>query len=111
VETWIPSPPSMRRPRPTVPWHFVRPTKASNDVRRYLRENFEAETDVACRFGEPIAAGNGAAVEWWAWWVEDGQRLSMAGVSVFRFNEDGRVVDHRDYWNQTTARIDPYEGW
>jgi hypothetical protein len=78
---------------------------------RYLPETFAAEADVECRFGDPIAAGDRAAVEWWASWVEDGRTLTMAGTSVLRFDADGQVVDQRDYWNETDGRLPPYDGW
>lgn len=90
---------------------FRKPDQGIDGVRRYLRENFDAETDVQCRFGEPMVAGDRAAVQWWASWVEDGETISMAGVTLLRFDEDGLVIDHRDYWNQDDGRIEPYEGW
>lgn len=80
-------------------------------VRRYLRTNFEAESDVRCSFGEPVVGGSRAAVQWWASWVEDGEQLTMAGTTVLRFDDAGRVIDHRDYWNQQPDRADPYAGW
>ena len=90
---------------------FRNPNEGIAGVRQYLRDNFEAENEVACRFGEPIVAANRAAIEWWASWVEDGKQLTMAGVTVLRFSEDGSITDHRDYWNQDHGRAEPYEGW
>jgi hypothetical protein len=80
-------------------------------VRGYLGRNFDAESGIECRFGEPITTGDRAAVEWWASWVEDGQTLTLAGVTILRFGPDGLVVDHRDYWNQLNQREPPYPGW
>jgi hypothetical protein len=80
-------------------------------VRSYLTRTFATENDITCRFGEPITAGDRAAIEWWASWVEDGQPVTMAGVTVLRFDADGRVVDHRDYWNQSDKHRAPYAGW
>lgn len=73
---------------------FREPDFGVAGIRRYLRENFGAEDDIECRFGTPVAAGDRAAVEWWATWIDDGQ-----------------VVDHRDYWNQVERREPPYEHW
>jgi hypothetical protein len=86
---------------------FREPDTAPGYLRRVLAE----ESDITCRFGEPVVSGRRAAVEWWASWVEDGRRLSMAGTTLLRFDDSGRVVDHRDYWNEAEGRIDPYEGW
>ncbi len=80
-------------------------------ARCYLRDAFAGESDVTCRFGDPVADGSRAAVEWWASWVEGGERLTMAGTTMLAFDDEGRVVDHRDYWNQRPARMEPYPGW
>lgn len=80
-------------------------------VRDYLQRNFAVEHEIECRFGVPIAAGDRAAVEWWASWIEDGGRLTMAGTTVLRFDDDGLVVDHRDYWNQVDRHEPPFDGW
>ena len=90
---------------------FREPDRGLAGVRRYLAENFGAETEVECRFGDPIASEDRAAVEWWASWVEDGEPLTMAGTTVLRFGDDGKIVDHRDYWNEAPGREPPYAGW
>ena len=68
---------------------FREPDRGVEGVRDYLHRNFAVEHDIECRFGEPIAAGNRAATEWWASWVEDGEPLTMAGVTILRFGDDG----------------------
>ncbi len=90
---------------------FREPDLGVAGVRRYLSENFGVEDDVECWFGEPVAAGDRAAVEWWATWVEDGQRLTLAGTTLLRFRADGQILDHRDYWNEAERRELPFEGW
>ena len=80
-------------------------------VRSYLARNFSVESEVECRFDEPIVNGDRAAVQWWASWVEAGKAVTLAGVTVLRFNPQGLVIDHRDYWNQLDARRPPYAGW
>jgi hypothetical protein len=50
-------------------------------------------------------------VEWWGTWIEEGRRLTLAGTTVLRFDSDGQVVDHRDYWNQVERREPPFDGW
>jgi ketosteroid isomerase-like protein len=90
---------------------FREPDRGVSGVRRYLEENFAVEEELECWFGEPIAAGNRAAVEWWGTWVENGRRLTLAGTTVLRFDAGGLVVDHRDYWNELDRREPPYAGW
>ena len=62
---------------------------------------------------EPFSAvsGDRTAVEWWGSWVEAGMQLTLAGVTVLRLDVDGKVIDHRDYWNQVDGREPPYPGW
>jgi predicted SnoaL-like aldol condensation-catalyzing enzyme len=90
---------------------FREPNLGLEGVRRYLTETFGVEEDVECRFGEPIVSGDRAAVEWWASWSEEERPLTLAGVTVLRFDDEGKVVDHRDYWNEVDRRRGPYEGW
>jgi hypothetical protein len=90
---------------------FREPDLGLAGVRRYLEEQFGAEQNVECWFGRPIVSGDRAAVEWWGAWTEQGQELTFAGVSVLRFDEQGQVVDHRDYDNDVQRRAPPYAGW
>jgi hypothetical protein len=80
-------------------------------VRRYLERELGVEDEIECRFGEPVVGDERAAVQWWASWVEDGQELTLAGATFLRFDDDGLVVDHRDYWNEVPRREPPYSGW
>lgn len=90
---------------------FRAPDHGLAGVRRYLETNFAVERETECWFAEPLVTGGRAAVEWWGTWVEQGQRLTLAGATFLRFDDDGRVVDHRDYWNEVERREPPYDGW
>ncbi len=90
---------------------FREPDLGLAGVHRYLGESFAAESEIECWFGEPLAAGERAAVEWWGTWIEQGERLTLAGATLLRFDDDGKVADHRDYWNEVERREPPYAGW
>jgi SnoaL-like domain len=90
---------------------FREPDLGLAGVRRYLGQEFSAEQNIQCWFGEPIAWGDRAAVEWWASWTEHGQELTFAGTTVLRFDEEGKVVEHRDYYNHVEGREPPYAEW
>lgn len=90
---------------------FREPDEGVEGVRGYLERNFEVEHDIECRFANPVASGDRAACEWWARWREAGVDLTMAGVTVLRFDADGLIIDHRDYWNEVPGRLPPFEGW
>jgi YD repeat-containing protein len=80
-------------------------------VRRYLNENLPAEENIECWFGQPIVSGDRAAVEWWGSWTEQDQEVTFAGVTVLRFDGQGKVVEHRDYDNHIEQRQPPYASW
>jgi hypothetical protein len=80
----------------------------------YAAWAFESEEPGAdVRFAEPVVVGDGrAAVEWWAVTREHSSgELTLAGVSLLRFDADGLVVDQRDYWAEEGGRREPYAGW
>jgi hypothetical protein len=72
---------------------------------------FGEESFVEAWFGEPVVAGERAAVEYWAILEAAGAELTIAGAAVLRFDADGRVVEHRDYWDQIDGRREPPPGW
>jgi hypothetical protein len=41
----------------------------------------------------------------------DGADITIAGHSYLRFDEDGLVAEHRDYWTQRHGSIEPPHGW
>jgi hypothetical protein len=90
---------------------FAQPYSGLAGVRRYLGENLPVEENIECWFGEPIVSGDRAAVEWWGSWREQGQELTFVGVTVLRFDDHGKVADHRDYDNHVERREAPYPGW
>jgi len=61
--------------------------------------------------GEPLVAADRATIEWWAAIVENGKPVTLAGASIIRFGDDGRVVEQHDYWGQADGRVAPWEGW
>jgi ketosteroid isomerase-like protein len=80
-------------------------------ARGYVSRQFAMEEAVECRFGEPIAAGDRAAVEWWGSWIEGDRELTLSGTTVLRFDRDGVVVEHVDCWNESRGRLEPFAGW
>jgi hypothetical protein len=68
--------------------------------RGYLRRVFAEEESAHCQFGTPIVDGDQAAVPWTAQTrLVDGGSEDLAGVSVLRFDANGLVTEHRDFWN------------
>ncbi len=52
------------------------------------------------------------AVEWWATLVTPGgEEQTLAGCSILRFDDEGLVVESRDYWHLEPGRRAPSPGW
>lgn len=77
----------------------------------YVAGAFGDESDVRACFGEPIVAGDRAAVDWWAALREGGEEVTLAGTSLLRFDAEGLVADQRDTWNVVSGRRGPPPGW
>jgi ketosteroid isomerase-like protein len=71
----------------------------------------EEEGEPEVWMGDPVVHGDRAAIEWWAVVIENGKQISLAGTSIMRFDEDGRVTEQRDYWGQAEGRTPPWANW
>ena len=81
--------------------HPFRPVVEGRDrAGAWVREAFAEERSARFVFGDPIVSSDGrAAVEYRAViTVTDGTESTLAGTTVLRFDDNGLVVDHRDYW-------------
>jgi ketosteroid isomerase-like protein len=87
---------------------FRDPERSARD---YVERVFAEEEAIECRFGEPLVGGQRAAVEWWATYHEGGEEVTLLGVTVLRFGDDGLVVQHTDYWADAAGRAEPFAGW
>lgn len=86
------------------------PFRPPDTARSYAERAFGEEDLVQAWFGEPVVSGDRAAVEYWAI-LRAEDELTIAGAAFLRFDPDGRVRDHRDYWDQLDGRREPPEAW
>ena len=78
----------------------------------YTTRVFPEVTAENVRFGEPVEERDRAAVEWWAVFVlPGGEEQTIAGCSVLRFDDQGLVVESRDYWHVEPGRREPHGTW
>jgi SnoaL-like domain len=89
------------------------PFRERTDPREYARWAFADEESVRVWFAEPfVDDGGAAACEWWAISrSRDGGVETLAGVSLIRYGDDGRVVDQRDYWSSRAGAHEPPPDW
>jgi ketosteroid isomerase-like protein len=90
---------------------FREPHLGRAGAREYARQAFADEETVEFRFGEPVAGGDRAAVEYWAILRSEGVEHTLFGIALLRFGADGLVVEHRDYWAMQEGRREPPPGW
>lgn len=90
---------------------FREPARGRPAVHEYTAQAFASEEDRAVRLGRPIAAGTGAAVEYWTTYVEEGAAQTLAGCVLMSFDANGAVTTSRDYWHVADERCDPPPGW
>ena len=89
--------------------HPFREPGSPLDYARWAFSEEDGEPEVW--FGDPIAIGDRACVEWWAVVLEHGEQVSIAGASILRFRRDGLVVEQADYWGTAAGATPPWEGW
>ena len=88
------------------------PFRELDAARSYLARAFGEEDLLDAWFGEPVASGDRAAVEYWAVLrTPAGDDVTIAGATFLRFDSAGLVVEHRDYWDQVDGRREPPLGW
>lgn len=89
------------------------PFREREEPQRYAAWAFSGEAAVEVWFREPLAENaDAAACEWWAISRDAaGESVTLAGVSLLRFDPDGRVVDQRDYWSQQSGARQPPGDW
>ena len=84
---------------------YSHPFRARQTPAEYVAWAFGEQATAECRFGEPVAADDRAAVDWWAVITDrDGSRQTVAGTSLLRFDADGLVVEQRDAWADEAGR-------
>jgi hypothetical protein len=65
-----------------------------------------------CWFGDPVVDGDRAVIEYWAVLRDlSGATSTLAGTSVLRFDAEGKVARHIDYWAMQDGRLEPPDGW
>lgn len=90
---------------------FREPHEGREGVLDYARSAFADQDSFGyCRFGVPVVAGDRAVVEYWAVLVENGREVTIAGVSLLRFEPDGLVSSQRDYWALEPGAREPAAG-
>ena len=83
------------------------PFRESQVPAEYVAWVFDDQREAECRFGVPVVEGARAAVDWWGVITSnDGSVTTLAGTSLLRFDESGRVIEQRDVWAEHEGRVE-----
>jgi ketosteroid isomerase-like protein len=88
---------------------FRDPLRGAAGARAYAAQVFADERSARFRFADPIVAADGrVAVEYWAIVTGmNGEVVTLAGVTILRFDREGRAVEHRDHWATNEGARNP----
>jgi len=86
-------------------FYLSAPLRDATTPRAYVEWALAEEEWAEPWFGEPVVDGDRAAVEWRAYVRENGSDVTIAGMSLLRFGEDGLCVEQRDAWALEEGRI------
>jgi len=92
--------------------HPFRPVRrGGTGAREDAASAFDDEDAVEFWLGEPVAAADRAAVEYWAHIKVGDTDHTLAGITALGFASDGRCREHRDYWAMQEGLIGRAGGW
>lgn len=90
---------------------FREPYRGLTGAREYVTQAFGGEHAVTAWFGEPVVDGNQAVVPWYATQIENDAPVTLAGMSLLRFDDHGLVVEEWDTWNYADGMRDRPPSW
>jgi ketosteroid isomerase-like protein len=99
---------SLYRERP-----LQEPHRGTEGVRSYWADATSTQDRVDVRMGRPIESADGqrAAVEFWVSMLNDGAEVTLVGILVLRFADDGRCAELREAWFFQPGDHAPHDGW
>jgi hypothetical protein len=90
---------------------FREPYRGLDGAREYVTQAFGSEHTVTAWFGEPVVDGDRTVVPWYATQIENDAPVTLAGISLLRFNDEGLVVEEWDTWNWAEGMRPRPPGW
>ena len=90
---------------------FEEPHAGRSGIEDYWRNVTAAQSDVTVRMGSPVIDGPRVVVEFWTTMLVGGEKLTLPGCLLLRFDEDGRCTDLREYWMTLPELRQPPKGW
>jgi hypothetical protein len=89
------------------------PHLGADGVRKYWSDVTATQAGVAARFGSPVVSSDErrAAVEFWVTMQNGGADVTLTGILMLRFDDDGRCSELREAWHFEAGHHEPPSGW
>jgi SnoaL-like domain len=87
--------------------------RGTEGVRAYWTSATSTQDGPDVRMGTPVESADGrrAAVEFWVRMVNAGAEVTLVGILMLRFAEDGRCEELREAWFFEPGDHAPHDGW
>lgn len=90
---------------------YDEPHQGREGVSAYWSSVTEGQSEVSVTMGDPVVSGSRANVEFWTTMSSSGAPVTLAGILILDFDDDGLCSGLREYWNFTEGTLDPPSGW
>jgi SnoaL-like domain len=89
------------------------PHRGTEGVRSYWASVTSTQDRVDVHMGRPVESEDGrrAAVEFWVRMLNGGAEVTLVGILLLRFAEDGRCEELRETWIFESGDHAPHDGW
>lgn len=75
----------------------------AKSVKEYYKALYSNVKSIRFEYGKGIESGSTVSLEWKMFLVTDaianGQEITVDGVSLIKFNKEGKAIEHRDYFD------------
>lgn len=92
--------------------HPLRDAHAGTDaIEEYWLGATSTQRDARVVVGEPLVDGSRVVAEWWTTMADEGDDVTLPGVLLLDFGDDGLCRRLREYWAVGEGITPPPEGW
>ncbi len=76
-------------------------------IRDVYTRTVQGMPDFRLRCDNSFASGNRYVIEWTMWATISGERREVPGISVGTLDDQGRILERRDYWDTASLHASP----
>ncbi len=89
------------------------PHRGAEGVRSYWANVTATQERHDVQMGRPVESPNGrrAAIEFWVRMLNSDTEVTLIGILLLRFTDDGRCEELREVWIVEAGDYAPHDGW